>query len=159
MPEVFANTTPLQYLHRLGRLEWLREFYGRIVVAGAVADELEAGRRLGVQVPEVAAYPWIEIRRAPARMPVFPRFIHRGEAEVLALAQVAGDALLIIDDTLARTHARDLGLRVTGTLGVILRAKREQRIAVVAPLLAQLRAEGFHIAPATLAEVLRLAGE
>ena len=46
-----------------------------------------------------------------------------------------------------------------GKLGVILRAKREQRIAAVAPLLVQLRAEGFHIAPATLEEVLRLAGE
>ena len=37
MPEVFANTTPLQYLHRLGRLDWLRDFYGRVVVPEAVA--------------------------------------------------------------------------------------------------------------------------
>jgi predicted nucleic acid-binding protein len=159
MPEVFANTTPLQYLHRLGRLDWLREFYGRVVVPGAVAEELEAGRRLGAQVPEVTAHPWIEIRPAPEPMPVFPRFIHRGEAEVLALAQIAAEALVIIDDSMARTHARTLGLRVTGTLGIILRAKREQRIETVAPLLTQLRAEGFHVAPATLAEVLRLAGE
>ena len=107
MPEVFANTTPLQYLHRLGRLDWLREFYGRIVVPVAVATELEAGRRLGARVPELPVFPWIEIRRAPEPMPVFPRFIHRGEAEVLA----------------------------------------------------QLQTEGFRIAPATLAEVLRLAGE
>ena len=47
MPEVFANTTPLQYLHRLGRLDWLREFYRRIVVPVAVAGELAAGRQLG----------------------------------------------------------------------------------------------------------------
>ena len=159
MPEVFVNTTPLQYLHRLGRLDWLREFYGRVVVPGAVADELEAGRRLGAQVPDVAAFAWIEIRHPPESMSVFPRFIHRGEAEVLALAQVAGEALVIIDDAMARTHARTLGLRITGTLGMILRAKREQRIEAVAPLLTQLRAEGFHLAPATLAEVLRLAGE
>ena len=159
MPEVFANTTPLPYLHRLGRLEWPGEFHGRIVVPAAVAEEIEAGRQLGARVPDLAAFSWIEIRRAPALMPVFPRSIHRGEAEVLALAQLSGDALVIIDDALARTHARELGLRVTGTLGVILRAKREQRIAAVAPLLVQLRAEGFHIAPATLAEVLRLAGE
>jgi predicted nucleic acid-binding protein len=58
-----------------------------------------------------------------------------------------------------RGLTRALGLRITGTLGVILRAKREQRIAAVVPLLEQLRSEGFHIAAATPAEVLRLAGE
>ena len=159
MPEVFANTTPLQYLHRLGRLDWLREFYGRIVVPAAVADELEAGCRLGARVPELAAFPWIEIRRTPEPMPAFPRFIHRGEAEVLALAWTVDAPLVIIDDLMARAHAQALGLRCTGTLGVILRAKREQRIPAVAPMLAQLQAEGFRIAPATRAEVLRLAGE
>ena len=42
MPEVFANTTPLQYLHRLGKLDWLRIFYGSVTVPGAVAAELVA---------------------------------------------------------------------------------------------------------------------
>jgi len=75
------------------------------------------------------------------------------------MPEVAGEALVIIDDGLARAHARGLGLRVTGTLGAILRAKRERRIAAVGPLLEQLRREGFNIAPATLSEVLRLADE
>ena len=145
MPEVFANTTPLQYLHRLGRLDWLREFYGRIVVPTAVAEELEAGRRVRARVPEITAFSWIEIRRPPQSMPAFPRFIHRGEAEVLALAQVAEAPLVIIDDLPARAHAQAIGLRCTGTLGVILRAKRDQRICAIAPVLAQLQTEGFHI--------------
>ena len=159
MPEVFVNTTPLQYLHRLGRLDWLREFYGQIVVPMAVSDELEAGRHLGARVPELAAFSWIEIRRPPDPLPAFPRFIHRGEAEVLVLAQAADVPLVIIDDLMARSYALTLGLRCTGTLGVILRAKREGRIPAVAPLLAQLQGEGFRIAPTTLTEVLRLAGE
>ena len=70
MPEVFANATPLQYLHRLGRLDWLREFYGRVVVPAAVAAELDAGRRLGAKVPDVGTVPWIEIRTAPAALEV-----------------------------------------------------------------------------------------
>lgn len=159
MPEVFANTTPLQYLHRLGRLNWLPEFYGKIVVSTAVADELEAGRRLGARVPDLTAFPWIEIRRPPEPMPAFPRFIHRGEAEVLALARAADAPLVIIDDLMARAQAQAFGLRCAGTLGVILRAKREQRVARIAPVLAQLQAEGFRIATVTLADVLRLAGE
>ena len=94
MPEVFAKTTPLQDLHRLGRLDWRREFSGRIVVPTAVADELEAGRRLGARVPELAEFPWIEIRRPAEPMPAFPRFIHRGEAEVLVLARTAAAPLV-----------------------------------------------------------------
>ena len=159
MPEVFANTTPRQYLHRLGRLDWLRDFYGRVVVPEAIAAELDEGRRLGAKVPDIHAIPWIEIRDLPEPAGAFPGFIHRSEAGVLALARLSGDALILLDDGAARAHARGLGLRITGTLGVILRAKKEGRITAVAPLLRQLQDEGFRIAPATRAEVLRLAGE
>jgi len=159
MPEVFVNTTPLQYLHRLGRLEWLRNFYGRVVVPAAVATELDEGLRLGAKVPDVRTIPWVEVRDVPEAAEVFPNFIHRGEAGVIALARLSGDALILMDDGLARPHARGLGLRITGTLGVILRAKREGLIPAVEPLLRQLQDEGFQVAPATLAEVMRLAEE
>jgi hypothetical protein len=159
MPEVFANTTPLQYLHRLGRLEWLREFYGSVVVPEAVAMELDAGRRLGADVPDVRAMSWITVHAVPPHSVDFSGDIHRGEAEVLSLARRSPDALVIIDDGPARSHARELALKITGTLGVLLRAKREGLVAAVAPLLERLEEEGFHIAPATRGEVLRLAGE
>jgi len=159
MPEVFVNTTPLQDLHRLGRLEWLRNFYGRVVVPAAVATELDEGLRLGAKVPDVRTIPWVEVRDVPEAAEVFPNFIHRGEAGVIALARLSGDALILMDNGLARAHARGLGLRITGTLGVILRAKREGLIPAVEPLLRQLQDEGFQVAPATLAEVMRLAGD
>lgn len=159
MPEVFANTTQLQYLHRLGKLEWLRTFYGSVTVPGAVAEELDAGRKLGANVPEIREIPWIYVRTAQSPPVAFPKDIHRGEAELMMLGKESGDALLIIDDGPARAHARGLGLRFTGTLGIILRAKREGFCTLVAPLLESLQREGFRIAPATFAEVLRLAGE
>ena len=159
MPEVFANTTPLQYLHRLGKLDWLRIFYGSVTVPGAVAAELKVGRKLGANVPEIREVPWIFVKPMDGPPGVFPKDIHRGEAELLTLGLGSGDALLIIDDGPARTHARALGLRFTGTLGIVLRAKREGLCTLVAPLLESLQREGFRIAPATFAEVLRLAGE
>src|SRR5438105_4664618 len=107
MPEVFANTTPLQYLHRLGRLDWLRGFYRRVVVPATVATELDAGRELGARVPDARAVPWIEIRDAPGTLEVLPTDVHRGEAEVLALARESPGALVIIDDLRARSHARE----------------------------------------------------
>jgi predicted nucleic acid-binding protein len=79
MPDVLANTTPLQYLHRLGRLDWLREFHDRVVIPEAVAAELDEGRRFGANVPDVRDIPWIEVRELPGPVNAFPGFIHRGE--------------------------------------------------------------------------------
>ena len=98
MLEVFANTTPLQYLHRLGKLEWLHAFYGTVGVPGAVAAELDAGKRLGADVPEIRGIPWIVVEDLVMPLDVFPKDIQRVEAELLTLGRRAGDGLLVIDD-------------------------------------------------------------
>jgi len=82
-----------------------------------------------------------------------------GETEVLALALESGDAIVIIDDALARQVAETLGIRLIGTLGVLLDAKRAGLVPAVAPLLDQLQALRFRLASHTRAAVLELAGE
>jgi predicted nucleic acid-binding protein len=47
-----------------------------------------------------------------------------GEAEAIALAIEAGAARIVLDDKKARRIARELGVTVTGTVGVLLRAKQ-----------------------------------
>ncbi|HXP60554.1 MAG TPA: DUF3368 domain-containing protein [Dongiaceae bacterium] len=159
MPEVIANTTPFQYLHRLGLLWLLPGFYGRVVVPQAVADELARGAAEGAEVPRLSDLPRVEIRRVAAPLWPLPREIHRGEAEVLALAAQTAESLVVIDDSAAREHARALRLKFTGTLGILLRAKREGKLPLVSPWLKKLETLGFYLAPATKAEVLRQAGE
>jgi len=82
-----------------------------------------------------------------------------GETEVLALALESADAIVIIDDALARQVAETLGIRLIGTLGVLLDAKRAGLVPAVAPLLDQLQALRFRLASHTRAAVLELAGE
>ena len=82
-----------------------------------------------------------------------------GEREALALAREPGDPLLLLDDRAARTQARLLGISFTGTLGVLLRAKRESHVDAISPLVDSLEASGFRLDPSTRAAVLRLAGE
>jgi predicted nucleic acid-binding protein len=159
MPEIVCNTTPLQYLHQTGVLPILPAMYGRILVPRAVADEIGVGLAAGVDLPDLAAIPWIEIRDiARSPWPV-PRDIHRGEAEVIALAGSLGDAKMILDDLAARRHARLLGLGFTGTLGVLLKAKNAGLIEAVLPLVARMEELGFHLAEPTRIEFLNLAGE
>lgn len=62
MPEVVSNTSPLQYLHQLGLLDLLPRLVGRVTVPQAVVDELEAGRSLGHDLPEVTSLAWVTVR-------------------------------------------------------------------------------------------------
>ena len=82
----------------------------------------------------------------------------KGESEAIAIAHERG-TLLILDDRLARRHAGLIGVEVTGTLGVLLRAKRDGHIPRVSPLLSRLTELGFHLSSQTRQAVLNLAGE
>ena len=51
--------------------------------------------------------------------------LHEGEVEVMILSKEIGADVVIIDDANAKKHAKYLGLPVTGTLGVLIKAKQE----------------------------------
>jgi predicted nucleic acid-binding protein len=96
----------------------------------------------------------------PARQP-FPlsAIWVLGETEVLALALESSGAVVIVDDALARRVAETLGIKLRGTLGILIDAKRAGLIAAVAPILDELEGLRFRLARHTRAAVLRLAGE
>jgi uncharacterized protein len=159
MPEVVCNTSPLQYLHQIGALDVLPTLYRRILVPLAVVEEIAAGRQAGVNLPDLAALDWLEAREvAPGVWPI-PRDIHRGEAEVIALAATLPDTQLILDDLAARRHAKLLGLRVTGTLGILLKAKQSNLLNQLKPLVERLGEAGFRLADSTRDDFLKMAGE
>ena len=161
MPEyVISNTSPLFYLHRLGQLDLLQKLYTRLLVPEAVVDELQAGRDQGEDVPEVTGYDWIEVRAV--RMPAVVTLISdlgAGEAQVLALALEVPGSLVLLDDRLARAVARMRNIRLTGTAGVLLKAKQEGHMSAVAPLLDRLLQLDFRLSDAVKASILKLAQE
>ena len=160
MPEVICNTSPLQYLHQLGLLHLLPALTERVIIPPAVVEELTLGRTRGVDLSDLQALDWATIRR-PTSAVALPLVndLGLGETEVVALALESIDAIVIIDDALARQVAETLGIRLTGTLGVLLNAKRAGLVPAVAPLLNQLHALRFRLAIHTRAAVLQLAGE
>ena len=67
--------------------------------------------------------------------------------------------MLILDDRLGRLHAEALRLTFTGTIGILLRAKVEGRIARIEHVLEHLDLLGFRLSARTRAAVLKQAGE
>jgi predicted nucleic acid-binding protein len=160
LPEIICNTSPLQYLYQLGAIELLHTLAGRITVPSAVVDELETGRNLGINLPDVSAFEWVTIRH-PAGTPALPLVseLGSGETEVLMLALELTGAVVILDDGLARYVAETIGIKLTGTLGILRDAKRAGLIPEVGPLLDRLEELGFRLAPQTKIAILRQAGE
>ena len=161
MPEItIVNTSPLFYLHRLGLLDVLNKLYGHIIVPEAVRKELEEGQIQGEDVPRLGTYPWIEVTRVS--MPAYLGLIADlgpGESEVLALATNHPSALVILDDKLARRIAEMQGFRLTGTAGVLLRAKRKGLVSAVKPIIEKLLDLDFRLKPHLVRAIIELAGE
>jgi len=82
-----------------------------------------------------------------------------GETGVLLLGMERTEPVVILDDALARRHAEVLGFQLTGTLGILLDAKRRGLVPAVAPLLDDLQRLGFRLSGGTQNAVLRMAGE
>jgi predicted nucleic acid-binding protein len=160
LPEVICNTSPLQYLHQLALLDLLPNLVGRVTIPGAVVAELDAGRKYGVNLPDLSRLDWVDICH-PASEQVLPLVVDLGpgETEVLALALERRNAIVVLDDSLARQVAQTLRIQFTGTLGVLLSAKHSGLIPAIAPRLDQLQELRFRLAPATRVAVLKLAGE
>jgi len=160
LPEVICNTSPMQYLHQLGMLHLLHAVAGRVTVPPAVVDELAAGQQRGMDLPDPTTLDWVTVSRPhSASAERLVTDLGRGESEVLLLALEHPDAVVVLDDAVARRVAAGLGIRLTGTLGLLLDAKRAGLIPAVGPLLDKLQGLRFRLAPTTRHAVLTLAGE
>ena len=164
MPEsarlVIVNATPIISLALIDQLELLNSLYGQVLTPPVVQTEVLAGGISGIGVEQLIKATWLRTQplQDPRRAGLLSD-LDRGEAEVIALAQEIKADLVIIDERLGRMHAKRLGLTVTGTLGVLLKAKESQLISQVAPLIEQLRLGGIRLSETVIKEALNLAGE
>lgn len=149
MAPVVVDSTCLIALERIDQLDILTRLFPDIVAPPTVAEEFGS------------SLPWLSVRRVSNDFSAaaLQTQLHRGEAEAIALAGEIPAERIILDDKKARRIARDLGLRVIGTVGVILLAKRARLVPVCRPLLDSLVREGFYVSEALYREALDLAGE
>lgn len=164
MPEerslIVVNATPVISLSIVGHLELLRDLYGEVLIPPAVRAEVLAGGRSGYGVQELQTAHWVKVvpLQDPRRADLLSD-LDRGEAEVISLAQERSAGLVILDERLARRHASRLGLTITGSLGVFLRAKAEGLVPQIGPLIQRIQEHGIRLSPNLIEKVLKLAEE
>lgn len=118
---VVINTGPLILLGKIDAREIIGQLPISFVSPPAVREELDAGVEEGYLKIDPL---WLEIRelRSPIS-PVVKMSLDRGETEVIQLALDYGIPGVCLDDLRGRKMAKAIGLRVTGLLGLLGRAK------------------------------------
>lgn len=158
---VIVNSTPLIVLANVNKLELLQQLYGRIIVPQAVYDEVTA-KPHSLSSLTVAQSHWIVVEQISnqAEKKMYQAKLHAGEVEVMILAQENPQAdLVILDDNAAKKTAKYLGLKVTGTLGILVKAKEQNFLEEIRPVLDEIIANGFYISKTLYHLVLQQAGE
>lgn len=159
---VVSNSSPLISLAAVGQLSLLERLCGQVVIPAAVYAEVALAGRGRPGAALTATVPWIATRAVQntALVTQLRRNLNAGEAEAIALAVEVQAGLLVIDERRARNEARQLGLAVTGVVGILLEAKALQLIPAIKPVLdALLAAAGYRLSARLYREALRLAGE
>jgi predicted nucleic acid-binding protein len=161
---VVSNTSPLLNLAIIGRLGLIEDQFERVFVAPAVLRELRAHEDLpGSRLLEKAiSSGWIQQKQIveDPSLHLLSRELHRGEAETIVLAVQSKADWVLMDEREGRKCAKSLGLRVTGVLGILLRAKQESRISSFKEVVEELSEQaGFRIAAALIDRLLRECGE
>jgi predicted nucleic acid-binding protein len=143
-----ADSTCLIAFEQVGYLDLVPALFEPIRIPPAVAQEFGS-------VPK-----WATVVKPndTALVTALKMMVDDGEAEAIALASELGSRA-ILDDLQAREVARRMEIRIIGTVGILVRAKRESLLPEVAPVLRKLSESGFHLSEPLKREVLMLAGE
>ena len=162
---VVADSSPVIYLTRLGLFNMLRALHDEVIVPLAVWNEIVVG---GAGFPEseelqrAVADGWIAVRspgESVAALGSGAATLGAGEIQAIQLARETF-AMLVTDDSEARAFAEQLGVRVTGTVGLLIRARNEGHVPELRPVLDRLLTEtNFRMSDQLYRAALNLSGE
>ncbi len=118
---VIADSSPLITLINIGHAGILQTLFLEVVIPPQIAAELAAAKRpQAVRTFIAECPPWFRVQ-APAVVEPIPS-LHEGERAAISLADELKADLLLIDETDGRAAALARHLRITGTIGILLRA-------------------------------------
>lgn len=159
MPKIVSNTTPIISLLKIEKLSILVDLYQKIIISEEVFNEIESGKNKPYYT-DLSKLNWIEIKSIKDKKSLsYFLDLDKGEAETIILANEIEADLVIIDEKLGRFHAKHAHLKITGTLGVLLKAKKHGIIESVKPLLRKLKENGIWINDNLVERVIKLAKE
>lgn len=165
-----SNSSPLVYLAKVGRLNLIRDLYGKVWIPEAVYEEVVIkGRALGIgdaSMIDQAVGSWIVRTEIDPELSTRYRYLDgnerlgTGEKEALKLCKQLNADLFMVDDKEARRVARILSIKPIGTCGILINAHRENLVSAseVEEVLDRLVRAQFRIEPTLYRRILKELG-
>jgi predicted nucleic acid-binding protein len=153
----YPTPRPLNYLVQIDLPDLLLHLYGRVLIPPAVWQELDQPEAPASVRDWVRKKPeWIEIKDAAAPPDPGLEGLDPGERAAIQLAEEIRADLLLIDEKLGARLSRQRGLKVIGTLGVLVQAAR-RGLVDIDNALARLERTSFRHTPSLFEQVRRAA--
>lgn len=160
---VISDTTPLISLIKIESLDILEKMYKEIIIPKAVYDELIINIDYQSEIDIIRKCTFLQIKIVEENLSVSllqkQLKLDLGESEAIVLVNNIDADLIIIDERKARRIAKDIGLNVTGTLGILVDAKQRGLVKELKPLLDKLIKNEIRISKILYQDILELANE
>lgn len=159
--KIVCNSGPLITLSKLGKINLLQELYGTIIIPEKVRYEIVVQGRGAVGAEEVGNASWINVEAVKNKLAVelLRERLDAGESEAIVLAMESKADLLLMDEARGRRISEGRGIKLIGTLGLLVVAKKRGLITEIKPLLEQLITVGFYMSSDLYQAMLEQAGE
>ncbi|MBZ8183097.1 DUF3368 domain-containing protein [Oscillatoria salina] len=158
---IVINTSPLIALvAALGDLSLLENLYSEVLVPFEVCQEILTGDSSRFAAAEFQAALKLNKQTTPLKIsPFLLNSLDLGEASVIQLALNESITTVCIDEAIGRRYARLSGLSVTGSIGVLIRAKREGYPLSIKTAIEQMLHRGIRLSTTVINTALKQAGE
>ena len=155
-----TNASPLIYLGRTGNIHLLQHCARDVSVPDAVVHEIRAAGTDDAAAQAMDTCAWLQVVSVSTVPPQIAAWnLGIGESAVLAWAVANPGTWAIIDDLEGRRCASQLRIRVVGTLGLVLAAKRRGTIPTARAVIEALIGSGLYLSDDVVADALALVGE
>ena len=130
---VVSDTSPLISLMKASKLDVLRNLYGEILIPEAVYEELTTNPHYDDEADQIKVCPFIRKVSVKERKAVTilqkVSGLDMGESEAIIYTEENKADILLMDEDAGRRVAKSLGIRVRGTVGILLLAYDKKLIS------------------------------
>lgn len=146
---IVSDTSCLILFSKIDELDLLRKIFSKIWITTIVANESN------IELPD-----WINVKDPKSNLHLgLKSILDLGEATSISLAFENENSLLIIDELKGRRIAKDIGISITGTLGILLIGKQKGIVPQVKPIIEKIQKTNFRISQSLIDKTLKMAEE
>ena len=129
---VVSDTTPLISLLKIDRIDLLERLFGQVLIPQAVFDELTADERFQLEADQIRQRRFVIVKAVqnPESASILKRAtgLDQGESEAIVLTDELNADLLLMDEAKGRAVSFQMGIKIMGTIGVLMAAYEENEL-------------------------------